>query len=456
MNIRKKIIIYFSATSILLTGVAFFFIYSLFSNYRTEEFQQRLKDKITTTLKFLVEVQQIDNDLLQTMDKYTINNLYQEKTLIFNEEKKLIYSGIDDTKILFSSDMLKNLSPENNLIEEKEGEFDVVGVYVKFNNQAYYGINKAYDMFGYSKLNFLRYVLLFSFLGISISILLITFYISKQISTPLNRMANEIEHIEIKAIENEITIPDTKDEINFLAQKFNELMKRLNESFAFQKHAIHHISHELKTPIAILVSNFEKMEKEKNIESLQTMIKNQKEDTKNLSDIINALLEISKADSGNTISTENIRIDELAYDVIDELKHLDNEFVFNVSISENISDENLLTIQANKKLIKLALVNLLLNGALYSNDNKVSLTLEIEKSMLVLKFINHGSTISKNEIPYLFQHFFRGENSKGKRGFGLGLVLINKIIHLHKGEIFYNSLNNDTNIFTVTLPNIKD
>jgi len=451
MNIRKKIIVSFSATSIVLTGIAFLFIYSLFSNYRTEEFQQRLKDKITTTLKFLIEVQQIDDDLLQTMDRYTINNLYQEKTLLFDEQKKLIYSGIDDTKILFSTDILNHLSPENDLIEVKEGDFDVVGVYIKFNNYGYYGINKAYDMFGYSKLNYLKYVLIFSFLGITFFILLITFYISKQISNPLNKMANEIENLKIDSPNSKISIPQTKDEINFLATRFNELMQRLNESFAFQKHAVHHISHELKTPIAILVSNFEKMEKENDVSVIQQMIKNQKEDTKNLSDIINALLEISKVDAGNAIAKEKIRIDELIYDIIEELKLLDKEYSFSVNISETIYDENTLTITANKKLIKLALVNLALNAVLYSKDKKAQITVSAEQEKLILEFINHGTVISKKETPFLFQHFFRGENSKGKRGFGLGLVLINKIIQIHQAEIFYTSPDNETNIFNIKL-----
>jgi signal transduction histidine kinase len=451
MNIRKKIIISFSATSIVLVGIAFLFIYSLFSNYRTEEFQQRLKDKITTTLKFLIEVQQIDDDLLQTMDRNTINNLYQEKTLLFDEQKKLIYSGIDDTKILFSTDILNHLSPENDLIEVKEGEFDVVGIYLKFNNHGYYGINKAYDMFGYSKLNYLKYVLVFSFLGITLFILLITFYISKQISNPLNKMANEIENIQIETSDSKISIPKTKDEINFLAIRFNELMQRLNESFAFQKHAVHHISHELKTPIAILVSNFEKMERENDIAVIQKMIKNQKEDTKNLSDIINALLEISKVDAGNAIIKEKIRVDELIYDVIEELKQLDNEYSFSVTISEKISNENTLTINANKKLIKLAFINLALNAVLYGEDKKAQIMLNTSQNNLAIEFINHGSTISEKEIPFLFQHFFRGENSKGKRGFGLGLVLVSKIINLDEGKIFYTSPNHSTNVFCIEL-----
>jgi signal transduction histidine kinase len=52
----------------------------------------------------------------------------------------------------------------------------------------------------------------------------------------------------------------------------------------------------------------------------------------------------------------------------------------------------------------------------------------------------------------LFQHFFRGDNSQGKRGFGLGLVLVNKIVQLHGGEIQYESPENALNKFTLFFP----
>ena len=117
MTIRSKILLYFSILSIGIVGIAFIIIYSLFSNYRTEEFQQRIKDKTITTVKFLVEIEQIDHNLLQTMDEYTINNLYKEKVLIFDSQKKLIYTSVDDTRIRYEKDILQKLSTSNPLIE---------------------------------------------------------------------------------------------------------------------------------------------------------------------------------------------------------------------------------------------------------------------------------------------------------------------------------------------------
>jgi signal transduction histidine kinase len=449
MNIRSKILLYFSILSISIVGISFVIIYSLFSNYRTQEFLQRIKDKTITTVKFLVEIEQIDHNLLQTMDEYTINNLYKEKILIFDSSKKLIYSSVDDTKIKYESSILKNLSPSNNLIETTEDNFDVVGVCFQFGNENYYGISKAFDEFGLDKLSYLKSVFIIIFIVFSSVILITSYLLSKQITQPINLMAAELKKINLDSQNSLITVPKGKDEINMLATRFNELMKRLNDAFSFQKHAIHHISHELKTPIAVLVSNFEKMETEKNSDVLLSMIRNQKEDTKNLSDIINALLEISKVETGNKLETENVRIDELIFDVVDEIKRLHEDFTFEIELDESISSEESLVIKGNQKLLRLAIMNLATNCIRYSDDQKAKFLIFIKGGELNLNVLNSGKVIRDHEKQFLFQHFFRGENSKEQRGFGLGLVLISKIITLHHATISYSAANR-LNTFTLS------
>lgn len=453
MSIRSKILLYFSTLSIGIVGIAFIIIYSLFSNYRTEEFQQRIKDKTITTVKFLVEIEQIDHNLLQTMDEYTINNLYKEKVLIFDSEKKLIYSSVDDTKIKYEESILKKLNSTNHLIESTEDSFDVVGICFQFGNKNYYGIAKAYDEFGLDKLSYLKSIFIIIFIIFSTVILITSYLISKQITQPINLMTEELKRINLDSQNSLLSIPKGKDEINVLASRFNELMKRLNDAFSFQKHAIHHISHELKTPIAILVSNFEKMEQETDPVILQKQISNQKEDTKNLSDIINALLEISKVETGNKLETEQVRIDELIFDTVDEIKLLHDDFTFEIELGESITAEELLLVNGNQKLIRLAIMNLATNCIRYSNNKRAKFLIYTKEKALCIDVINPGKVINNQEKQFMFQHFFRGENSKEKRGFGLGLVLINKIILLHGGSIHYSS-SNEINTFTISFPEI--
>ncbi|WP_290709175.1 histidine kinase dimerization/phospho-acceptor domain-containing protein, partial [Flavihumibacter sp. CACIAM 22H1] len=266
-----------------------FFVYTLFSDYRKEEFHQRQKEKIRSTLFFLSENKNADWELTSKIDRLTINDLVNEKLLIFNSKKELIYSSIDDTPVQYSRKILENLSAGSEWYEGREKVYDVVGLYFQNEGKVYYGISKAQDLFGFSKLNYLRNILLLSFFGFCISVVVIAYLLSKKITDPLESITKQIESYNFEASFNPIQYQQSGSEMAILADQFNKLMKRMNEVFSFQKHAIHHISHELKTPISILVSNFERMEAETDPGRLKQMIKIQKEDTKKLSEIINAL-----------------------------------------------------------------------------------------------------------------------------------------------------------------------
>lgn len=112
LKIRDKILLYFSLTSITLVGVTFILIYSLFSRYRLDQFQERIKEQTKNTLLFLSQAKELNEEMVQSIDNFVINNFFKEKILIYDENKVMIYSSIDDTKINFPRDLLKELSAE--------------------------------------------------------------------------------------------------------------------------------------------------------------------------------------------------------------------------------------------------------------------------------------------------------------------------------------------------------
>ncbi len=451
MSIRRKILLYFSITVICLTGAAFLLIYILFSEYREEEFQQRQKEKVVTTLMLLTEIKQIDERLLQEMDLITIHELYDEKLLIFDENKQLIYSSIDDLQIDIYNHVLDMLSPDDDWYETKDGLYDVVGLSMMKNGTTYYGISKAFDSFGYSKLNFLRVVLVITFLVISLGMIFISSFLSKRISRSIIDLTDKIRNYNFEQNNAPVAVAGSRDEIAVLAQRFNELMKRMNDAFSFQKHAIHHISHELKTPVAVLVSNFERIESEQDPVKIKALIQHQKEDTNSLGEIINAMLEIAKTESGSRSSRDAIRVDELIFDLVDEFSMLHPGFRFLVEYAQSQPDEGKLTMEANHELLKSAFRNLMHNCIQYSDNQSASITISTSPERLRLDFVNSGAVITENEKQYLFKYFFRGENSKHRRGFGIGLVFVKKILNLHNGEISYSNNIPNTNAFVVEL-----
>src|SRR5690606_16577035 len=170
--------------------------------------------------------------------------------------------------------------------ETKENSYDLIGVYLEHKSTPYFAISKAYDASGYSKLYFLKNVLIGIFITISIVVIFISIFLSHKISQPITALAEKLTNIEWHENKaTEIYIDTTSYELELLTERFNQLLKRTNDAFSFQKHTLHHISHELKTPIAVLVSELEKIESYSDADKMRSEIEGQVNNAKSIGDI---------------------------------------------------------------------------------------------------------------------------------------------------------------------------
>lgn len=455
MKIRNKILFYFSSTVILLSAVSLVIVFVLFSAHREEEFQQQQFSKIKHTVGLIEEFGKISAEVSLLLDKQDIHDFYDEKMLVYNVNKKLIFSSIDSLDVEKSDDILNRLSVSNRWIETKEDGYDLIGVYVEHNSKGYYGISKAYDFFGYSKKDFLQKILVGIFCAIVLIVLLISFYLSNIIAKPISELTRKIEDYELSDEENQpLKLKTTTSELKNLSDKFNELLKRTDDAFRFQKHSIQHISHELKTPIAVLVSELEKIEKLNDIEQIKTELHRQTQKAKSLGNIINVLLQISKIDAGQKITKANVRIDDIVFNCIAEINTLYPEFNFVVHFAPDIFNERVLNIEANEPLIKQGFLNLLMNAVHYSDNQKAKVTFDGSSDMLTVIISNSGKTLSEDEQKFVFTHFFRGNNAQNQQGFGLGLVLSQRIFTIHNAVIKYYSTGKLDNVLSVNFPQL--
>ncbi|HZH86536.1 MAG TPA: HAMP domain-containing sensor histidine kinase [Brumimicrobium sp.] len=453
MKIKHKILTYISTIVIPIIAIAFVFIYILFSGYREEEFQQQQNTKIIASIKLIEQFKDQSAEISYLLDEQDINDFYDEKLLIFNENKEEIFASLDDLDISKVKHIIDNLSPEQPWIETKEGEYDLIGVYLKRDDIVYYAISKAYDVYGHTKLEFLRNTLILIFLLIALVIALVSIYIAKMIADPITKLESKINNYELDEENNlQISIHTSTIELNNLSARFNELLIHTNEVFKFQKHTINHISHQLKTPISVLVTELEKIQNHSKDPEIAQLINQQKIKAKSLGNIINVLLEISKIDSGQIVENQTARVDELVFDCIHELNIIYPDFIFNVNYDPTEMNEADLLIKMNPTLLKQAFSNLLSNAVTYSFKSQAEVNFSIgPNNNLKIRFINSGDPITEEEEKFLFKHFFRGKNSNEKAGQGLGLILTKKIIELHEASILYERKDN-LNLFEITFP----
>jgi len=449
MKIRNKILTYFSVIVNLLTGVTFVIIFLLFADYREEQFLNQQKERINTTLQLFSEIKKEDEEVQETMDILTVYDYYDEKLMIFNADRQLVYVSKEDIPTPDVSGILESLSRENTLVKTREAEFEIVGIYTETREGEYYAISKAYDDHGFTKMKFLRNVLIGIFIFIAIIVVLISQFLSSKIADPITKLTRDLNKMDPGSSEKELLTTDTDThEIVQLTQRFNDLLDRTEKAFAFQKHTIDHISHQLKTPIAVLVSELERLRQSEDKEEIKEGLQNQIIKAKSLGGIVNVLLEISKIESGQQFSTEKSRVDEMVFDVINELNIIAPDFTFDLQYQPEHFDEKNLIIDANPLLMRQAFHNLLHNCLSYSDNSRAEVTFDCsDTEILRVRIVNTGETISPEESKLLFNHFFRGENSQSISGFGLGLVLTRKILELHEAEISYKNPGKNINIF---------
>lgn len=118
MKIRNKILIYFSSTVVFVLAVSLVVVFVLFSEYREEEFQQQQFSKIKYTVGLVDEFNQMSAEVSRLLDKQDIHDFYDEKMLIYDQNKKLVFSSIDSLDISKADAILQRLSVSNTWIDQ--------------------------------------------------------------------------------------------------------------------------------------------------------------------------------------------------------------------------------------------------------------------------------------------------------------------------------------------------
>lgn len=216
-------------------------------------------------------------------------------------------------------------------------------------------------------------------------------------------------------------------------------VKPISESYKNQKEFISNASHELKTPITVITATSELMEKKNGSDRLVNCIKVQ---SQKMSRLVNEMLTLSRISN-----TENQQNDFKQFDMSGVVRNTalyfeSRAFEEKKQIISNIQEN--ISFTGNQNKID-ELVGILLDNALkYSDENsQIKLSLHSEKENIVLACRNQCSNFNTDDIPHLFDRFYRCDKSHSKEteGFGLGLSIAKEIVLLHKGSITVNYKN---------------
>ena len=259
--------------------------------------------------------------------------------------------------------------------------------------------------------------------------LIIALAISRVICSPLEKMSRSARKL-AKGDYNEKFIGGGYKEAEELAEALNFAAEELAKTDNLQKELVANISHDLRTPLTMIKGYSEVMRDipgENNPENVQVII----DETERLTELVNDMLDLSKIRSGTRKPeretfdlTETVRAVLTRYE---KLTERDN-YVINFTADENVY------VTADRTMILQVIYNLVNNALNYTGDDKqVSIDQSVWDNRVRISVIDTGSGIAKEDIPYIWDRYYKVDkvHKRAKIGTGLGLSIVKGILESH-------------------------
>lgn len=282
-------------------------------------------------------------------------------------------------------------------------------------------------------LNSIRSASIYSIIPLVLLSFLGGYLIAQRNLKPLDRLKEEMEMRDSTDLESKIPFEDNNDEISSLISSFNKMSGRLHNSFEIQKEFVENVSHEIKTPLAILNVNIDSaMEEDVTTGDIKEILNNCKKSVSYINKLSEDLLLLSFLDQ--SLKKEKIDISKIIKLTMLDIERVASGFSFNF---ENRADGKAVFVFGNEILLRRAISNILENGVKYSKGSSVDIELFCNERNIEIFIEDDGVGIPKKLREKVFSRFYRVDKSRSREtgGSGLGLSIASEIISKHQGTI---------------------
>ncbi len=253
---------------------------------------------------------------------------------------------------------------------------------------------------------------------------------------PLGWMAEQTRRISGSNLETRLDIGDAAEELTMLATSFNELLSRLDQSFAGMKRFVADASHELRTPLAVIhgeadVSLSHDRPAAEYKQSLAIIL----DECRRLSRLVDDLLNLARADAGRVrLQVAEFYFNDLLAECCRSLEALAaaRRIMIECLPSQDVA------FRGDQALLRRLVVNLLDNAIRYTPaGGRITASLEARGPQLQIRIADTGIGISPEAAPHIFERFYRADKarSRAEGGFGLGLSIVKWIAESHHGAV---------------------
>jgi two-component system, OmpR family, sensor histidine kinase MprB len=245
--------------------------------------------------------------------------------------------------------------------------------------------------------------------------------------TPVTRLTTTVERVtETQDLSERIDV-DGKDELSRLAASFNTMLAALEESTRAQRQLVADASHELRTPLTSVRTNIEVLAGDRTLppDERRRLLSDVVEQLGEMTTLISELIELARAEQQVSEAPEDVRLDLLVSDAVERARRNRPEVTYVARLEPT-------TVRGVPATLERAVGNLLDNAAKWSEPG-AEVEVEARDGRLVVR--DHGPGIPDEDLPYVFDRFYRARAARGMPGSGLGLAIVRQVAESHGGEV---------------------
>jgi signal transduction histidine kinase len=284
----------------------------------------------------------------------------------------------------------------------------------------------------------LHIILLSTVLTIILGISLLLIW---KILMPVRRLTAGMREVSGGNLDYEVEVR-TGDELGELARSFNEMRERIRAMLRSREQLLLDVSHELRSPLTRIKVALEYLDDSGTRGNIA-------EDVLEMEKMVTEILETERLDrNGDILLREETGLAALLREVSEELQIPSGEIIFNAADDVRV--------QADRRLARMLFRNVLENARKFSEPGSgpVTVTVRNEAGSSVVEVRDRGIGIPPEELPFVFEPFYRVDRSRSRKtgGYGLGLSLCKKIAEAHGGSMEIESAQGEGTVVRVTLP----
>ena len=451
-SIRKRVTLYYSIVLVLITLLVFIVFLTTASRQVNTVSKSTVMEAVQSSFEnvdYENEVLEIDNDF----DSYHKGVIL----LVYSEDGQLIKGSAPSGFPAYTP--LSTATYQE--IEDGKETWLVYDLFNSYDNGQGIWVRGIYDMD--STLRTLKAVKGFMYIVLPVMLLcaiLAGRRITRKAFEPVAEITQAADSIN-NGMDLSKRLPqgEAKDELYNLTETLNRMIERLEHAFQAEKEFSSDVSHELKTPISVILTECEyTLEENRTNDEYRESIETIQQQCRRTMSLIQQLLQLSRTiNTDKIIDKEQINLSLLCESISEELSFMAEE----KGVRLLTSIEKDIEIFADETLMMRLIINLVTNGIKYRRENTdsfVRLTLTSGESEIFIKAEDNGIGISKEDCAHIFNRFYKvdksrtGSGTDGDTSFGLGLSMVKWIAEAHQGKASVESIVGRGSVFTVSLP----